>query len=88
MAIEQYSGLDLDGDGKAAPKIPYFDENTSEVTLIITTINGGHNSGRSYIYKADHDVAQTWLDLLLEKSQNAKQELYDRAMEEEYGNSR
>lgn len=88
MAIEQYSGLDLDGDGKAAPKIPYFDEKTSEVTLIITTINGGHNSGRSYIYKADHDVAQTWLDLLLEKSLNAKQELYDRAMEEEYGNSR
>ena len=88
LAIEQYSGLDLDGDGKAAPKIPYYDDNTSEVQLIITTLNGGHNSGRSYVYKAEQDVAQTWLDLLLEKSQHAKQVLYDRYMEEEYGNSR
>lgn len=49
-AIENYIGIDLDGDGKAENvTIPSYDQRDSEVHLIILTQQDGHNSGRSCV---------------------------------------
>jgi hypothetical protein len=44
--IEKYTGLDVNDDG-VKETIPEIDETCEEVHLIITTVEGGHNAGRS-----------------------------------------
>ena len=46
--MERYTGIDFDGDGQSENiLIPRFDPENTEVHLIILTVEGGHNSGRS-----------------------------------------
>ena len=46
--IENYTGLYVNDDGLKG-KIPDIDETCEEVHLIISTIEGGHNAGRSSV---------------------------------------
>ena len=57
--LEVATGLDIDGDGKTATavKVPEYDPSVSEVHIVITTIAGGHNAGKTYIHRvpeSDH----------------------------------
>jgi len=49
--IEKYTGLDVNDDG-VNETIPEIDEKCEEVRLIITTVEGGHNAGRSSVDQA------------------------------------
>ena len=46
--IEYCTGLDVNDDG-LIERIPDIDETCEEVHLIISTIQGGHNVGRSSV---------------------------------------
>ena len=65
--VEGITGTDLDGDGvgRQENKIPTIDTNSQEIHIVIRTLEGGHNSGRSYVYRPEHERAQEWLELLL-----------------------
>jgi len=46
--MERYTGIDFDGDGQLENiMLPCIDPEKTEVHLIILTVEGGHNSGRS-----------------------------------------
>jgi hypothetical protein len=65
MMVESATGVDMDGDGNAEGQaIPYFDSDTHEVSIAVTTVEGGHNSGRSYLHVVEPAEAQKWLDKL------------------------
>ena len=82
--------MDIDGDGQGAEhlKIPPIDPETQEVQLIILTVADGHNSGRSYIYRVHHNLAQEWLDLLLQYSSEARSRHEKNQLKETYGDSK
>jgi hypothetical protein len=93
--LEHYTGLDFDGDGQNS-SIPAIDH-SEEVQLIITTIEGGHNAGKSYVYtpenlcthdsRCNHGASQRWLDLLLEHSEKERKKRKDLVMREEVGHN-
>jgi hypothetical protein len=58
--VEGITGIDLDGDGvgRKENKIPTIDTNSQEMHIVILTVEGGHNSGRSYLYRPGHERAQ------------------------------
>ena len=64
--LEAATGLDIDGDGKAdtAVQVPGHDPSVSEVHICITTIYGGHNSGKTYIHRVPECDAQAWLEAM------------------------
>jgi len=71
--LEQWTGMDMDGNGTAGGVIlPDFDPEVTEVHLIILTVDGGHNSGRAYVHRMPTDMAQTWLDSIIQGVHNAK----------------
>jgi len=64
--LEAATGLDIDRDGKAdtAVQVPGHDPSVSEVHICITTIYGGHNSGKTYIHRVPECDAQAWLEAM------------------------
>jgi voltage-gated sodium channel len=85
--VEGITGLDLDGDGvgRQENKIPTIDTNSQEIHIVIRTVEGGHNSGRSYVYRPEHASAQEWLDLLLLYSNKERHKKGALDLKEEYG---
>ena len=60
--FEAYTGLDIDGDGQADNVlVPHYNQETHDFHLIISTEEGGHNSGRVYIHVVQQEDAQNWL---------------------------
>ena len=63
--LEVVTGMDIDGDGQAAQALmPKYDPSVSEVHIMITTIEGGHNAGKTYIHRVPDSDAQAWLEPL------------------------
>eukprot|EP00277_Geminigera_cryophila_P032729 CAMPEP_0173126910 /NCGR_PEP_ID=MMETSP1102-20130122/57457_1 /TAXON_ID=49646 /ORGANISM="Geminigera sp., Strain Caron Lab Isolate" /LENGTH=740 /DNA_ID=CAMNT_0014036387 /DNA_START=163 /DNA_END=2382 /DNA_ORIENTATION=+ len=85
-AAESFLGMDIDGDGKGpeATVIPPMSD-TSEIQFIIRTINEGHNSGRSYVYRVEQATAQHWLDLLLQHCNLARTRAQKQELVEQFG---
>lgn len=72
-AVEAYTGLDIDGDGQSDNVlIPKYDPSTHDFHLVISTVEGGYNSGRVYIHVVPYEEAQMWLDNLIFQSKQAK----------------
>jgi hypothetical protein len=90
LQLEAVTGMDIDGDGKAdsVVLVPEHDPNESEVHMMITTIEGGHNSGKTYIHRVPEDHAQTWLEALTSAIKEAKAAAGRRALELKYGHSK
>ena len=88
--LEAFTGMDIDGDGKAdsVVLVPEHDPNESEVHMMITTIEGGHNSGKTYIHRVPEDHAQAWLEALTSAVKVAKAAAARRALEFKYGHSK
>ena len=55
--VEGITGIDLDGDGvgRQENKIPTIDMNSQDIHIVIRTVEGGHNSGRSFVYRPEHE---------------------------------
>ena len=59
--IESCTGVDLDGDGRNEHvEIPDYDERTSDLFMIIMTVEDGHNLGRSYVHRLPAHSATQW----------------------------
>jgi hypothetical protein len=52
--------------------VPEHDPNVSEVHIIITTIELGHNFGKLYIHRVPENDAQAWLETVFNAVKNAK----------------
>ena len=79
--LEVVTGMDIDGDGQAAQALmPKYDPSVSEVHIMITTIEGGHNAGKTYIHRVPDSDAQAWLEALTSavilKSSDSYSKLY------------
>ena len=49
--VERAVGIDFDGDGQVDTKeIPPCDPKSEEVLLLLTTMENGHNSGKTYVH--------------------------------------
>ena len=88
--LEAATGLDIDGDGKAdtAVRVPEHDPSVSEVHIIITTMEGGHNSGKTYIHRVPESDAQGWLEALTSAVNQAKAAALKKELELKYGHSK
>jgi len=50
--LEVITGMDIDGDGQATQALmPQYDPSVSEVHIMITIIEGGHNAGKTYVHR-------------------------------------
>jgi len=67
--------------------IPDYDTSTSECHLTITTMEMGHNAGRTYVHRVPDEDAQAWFDNLKLQVHDAKARFHQRRMVEKYGNS-
>ena len=86
--LEAATGLDIDGDGKADVRVPEHDPSVSEVHIVITTIEGGHNAGKTYIHHVPESDAQAWLEALTSAVHKAKAIALKKALELKYGHSK
>jgi voltage-gated sodium channel len=88
--LEAATGLDIDGDGKAdtAVRMPGHDPSVSEVHIVITTIEGGHNTGKTYFHRVPESDAQGWLEALTSAVNHAKAEALKKELELKYGHSK
>jgi hypothetical protein len=88
--LEVATGLDIDGDGKADTRVlvPEHDPSVSEVHIIITTMEGGHNSGKTYIHRVPECDAQGWLEALTSAVNQAKAAALKKELELKYGHSK
>ena len=88
--LEAATGLDIDGDGKADTRVlvPEHDPSVSEVHIIITTMEGGHNSGKTYIHRVPESDAQGWLEALTSAVNQAKAAALKKELELKYGHSK
>jgi len=88
--LEAATGLDIDGDGKAdtAVRVPGHDPSVSEVHIVITTIEGGHNAGKTYIHRVPESDAQAWLEALTSAVNEAKALAHKKELELKYGHSK
>ncbi len=68
--------------------MPEHDPNVSEVHIIITTIEGGYNSGKPYIHRVPESDAQAWLETVYHAVKRAKATAAKRALEHKYGHSK
>ena len=79
--LEVVTGMDIHGDGQAAQALmPKYDPSVSEVHIMITTIEGGHNAGKTYVHRVPDCDAQAWLEALTSavilKSSDSYSKLY------------
>ena len=64
-ALESILGVDIDGDGDdGSEKLPPWNPETHELHFLITTVEDGHNSGKTYVHQLPPEDAQTWICLL------------------------
>jgi voltage-gated sodium channel len=88
-AIESIVGMDIDGDGEeGTDKLRPWNEDTHEFHLSIMTVDGGHNSGKTYVHRVPKGQAQFWWDLLQTTIQKRKVYAARKQLEDEYGHSR
>ena len=86
--LENMTGLDIDGDGQIQSEHAEYDPNTDEVHMLITTIEGGHNSGKTYILRLPGLDVADWMDTLTNAVKKAKAAKERRFLEEEFGYSK
>ena len=86
--IESCTGVDLDGDGRNEHvEIPDYDERTSDLFMIIMTVEDGHNLGRSYVHRLPAHSANQWVQDLSQAVSDAKQREHLRLMRQKYGHN-
>ena len=86
--VEQATGVDFDGDGQADIKeIPACDPELEEVVLLLTTIENGHNSGKTYVHALPLEQAQDWVSRLTQAINLAKARKHREYMTAIYGHS-
>jgi len=92
MRLEAATGMDIDGDGKADTamryRVPDHDPSASEVHIVITTSEGGHNAGKTYIHRVPESDAQAWLGALTSAVNQAKAAALKKELELKYGHSK
>jgi len=88
--LEAATGLDIDGDGKkeTSVQVPEHDPSVSEVHIVITTIEGGHNAGKTYIHRVPASDAQAWLGTVTSAVSQAKTAALKKELELKYGHSK
>ena len=90
--LEAATGMDIDGDGKADKavryRLPEHDPSVSEVHIVIATIEGGHNAGKTYIHRVPESDAQAWLGAVTSAVKEAKAAALKKALELKYGHSK
>ena len=87
--LEAATGIDIDGDGKTdtAVRVPEHDPRVSEVHIVIATIEGGHNSGKTYIHRVPESDAQAWLGAVTSAVKEAKAAALKKELVLKYGHS-
>jgi hypothetical protein len=74
------------GKGKSC-LVPEHVPRGSEVHIIITTQEGGHNSGRTYIHRVPESMTEAWLEALTSAIGKAKNAAFQKEFEIKYGHS-
>jgi hypothetical protein len=72
----------------AVRRVPEHDPSVSDVHIVITTIEGGHNAGKTYIHRVPESDAQAWLEALTSAVNQAKAAALKKALEVKYGHSK
>ena len=87
--LEVATGMDIDGDGKTdtGERVPEHDPRVSEVHIVIATIEGGHNSGKTYIHRVPESDAQAWLGAVTSAVKEAKAAALKKELVLKYGHS-
>ena len=88
-ALESILGVDIDGDGDdGSEKLPPWNPETHELHFLITTVEDGHNSGKTYVHQLPPEDAQTWIDTLRDTVSVCKRRVAREELESKYGESR
>jgi hypothetical protein len=69
-------------------RVPEHDPSVSDVHIVITTIEGGHNAGKTYIHRVPESDAQAWLEALTSTVNQAKTAALKKELELKYGHSK
>ena len=86
--VERAVGIDFDGDGQVDTKeIPPCDPKSEEVLLLLTTMENGHNSGKTYVHALPWDQAQDWVSRLTQAVNLAQAFQHREYMSAIYGHS-
>ena len=86
--FEAYTGIDVDGDGQSDNiLVPPYDAGETEVHLVVSTVEKGHNSGRVYIHVLPNDDVQNWLDNLTHWTKEAKRRKLTQDIIDAHGHS-
>ena len=87
--LESHLNIDIDGDGQSNEHviIPKIDPEYEEIQLVMGTVEDGHNSGRSYIYRVSPSYAQEWLDVLYLHWRQARDRERKKILFDKYGDS-
>jgi hypothetical protein len=91
--LEAATGMKIDGDGKAQYtavryRVPDHDPSVSEVHIVISTMEGGHNAGKTYIHLVPESDAQGWLGAVTSAVHEAKAAAMKKELELKYGHSK
>ena len=86
--FETLTGVDIDGDGKTDADLPDFNPETHEISIVLSTIEGGHNSGRAYVHVVDNDQAHECIGALQAGWKIAKARHRASTLEAIYGHSK
>ena len=77
--------LDKDGDGNTEKvSIPDYNDETHELTLIVSTVENGHNLGRVYIHVVPPETASDWVLKLTNASKSAQRRKKREQLEQVY----
>ena len=83
--FESLTGIDLDGDGNTEKvSIPDYNDETHELTLIVSTVENGHNLGRVYIHVVPPETASDWVLKLTNASKSAQRRKKREQLEQVY----
>lgn len=86
--VERAVGIDFDGDGQVDTKeIPACNPKSEEVLLLLTTMENGHNSGKTYVHALPLDQAQNWVSRLTQAVNLAQVFQHREYMSAIYGHS-
>ena len=78
----------LQSFGTSKCLVPEHVPKGNEVHIIITTIQGGHNSGRTYIHRVPKSMTKAWLESLTSTTEKAKETAFQKELELKYGHSK
>jgi hypothetical protein len=81
--LEAATGID-----ETAVRVPEHDPSVSEVHVVISTIDGGHNSGKTYIHRVPESDAQAWLGAVTRAVRESKAAASRKALTDKYGHSK